>query len=125
MLLDEEEFCKVSFVQKTFLPNWKKEERSWALVAHACNPSYSGSRDQEDHVLKPAWESSSQDPILKKPITKKKRVQLVGYLPSNCETQSSNHSITKKKKKKKSYLFIFCLTVHGLVLKVLGFFLFF
>jgi hypothetical protein len=22
---------------------------SWVLVAHACNPSYSGGRDQEDH----------------------------------------------------------------------------
>jgi hypothetical protein len=27
---------------------------SWATVAHACNPSYSGGRDQEDHNLKPA-----------------------------------------------------------------------
>jgi hypothetical protein len=25
-----------------------------ALVAHPCNPSYSGCRDQEDHILKPA-----------------------------------------------------------------------
>jgi hypothetical protein len=24
----------------------------WALVAHACNPNYSGGRDQEDHSLK-------------------------------------------------------------------------
>jgi hypothetical protein len=28
-------------------------------VAHACNPSYSGDRDQEDHSLKPAQEGSS------------------------------------------------------------------
>jgi spore cortex formation protein SpoVR/YcgB (stage V sporulation) len=27
---------------------------SWALVVHACNPSYSGGTDQEDHDLKPA-----------------------------------------------------------------------
>jgi hypothetical protein len=40
------------------------------MVAHTCNPSYSGDRDQEDHGLKPAQENSSQDPILKKPITK-------------------------------------------------------
>jgi hypothetical protein len=26
-----------------------------APVAHACNPTYSGGRDQEDHDLKPAW----------------------------------------------------------------------
>jgi hypothetical protein len=44
---------------------------SWALVAHICNPSYSGGRDQEDHCLKPAWGNSSQDPISKKPIIKK------------------------------------------------------
>jgi hypothetical protein len=33
-------------------------------VAHACNPSYSGGRDEEDHVSKPAlqivWETLSQ-----------------------------------------------------------------
>jgi hypothetical protein len=40
------------------------------LVAHACNPSYSGGRDQEDHGSKPAWANSSLDPILKKPFTK-------------------------------------------------------
>jgi hypothetical protein len=27
-------------------------------VAQACNPSYSGGRDQEDHSLKPAWANS-------------------------------------------------------------------
>jgi hypothetical protein len=34
-------------------------------VSHACNPSYSGSRDPEDHSLKPARANSSQDPISK------------------------------------------------------------
>jgi hypothetical protein len=29
------------------------------LVAHACNPSYSGGRDQEDRSSKPAWANSS------------------------------------------------------------------
>jgi hypothetical protein len=38
---------------------------SWALVAHACNPSYSGTGDQEDCSLKPAWAYSSWDPISK------------------------------------------------------------
>jgi hypothetical protein len=37
-----------------------------SLVAHACNPSYSGDRDQDDQGLKPAQANSSQDPILKK-----------------------------------------------------------
>jgi hypothetical protein len=38
-------------------------------MAHTCNPSYSGGRDQEDHSLKPALANSSRDPILKKPIS--------------------------------------------------------
>jgi hypothetical protein len=37
------------------------------LVAHACNPSYSGGRDQEDHSSKTAWANSEQDPISKTP----------------------------------------------------------
>jgi hypothetical protein len=50
----------------------RKERRvSLVLVAHACNPSYSGGRDQEDHGLKPARANSFRDPILRKPITKK------------------------------------------------------
>jgi hypothetical protein len=27
----------------------------WALMVHACNPSYSEVRDQDDCGLKPAW----------------------------------------------------------------------
>jgi hypothetical protein len=38
----------------------------WAVVTHACNPSYSGGRDQENQGLKPARASSSGDPISKK-----------------------------------------------------------
>jgi hypothetical protein len=45
-------------------------------MAHACNPSYSGGRDQEDRGSKPAWENSLQDPILKKLITWKKKNQV-------------------------------------------------
>jgi hypothetical protein len=41
-----------------------------APVAHPCNLSYSGSRDQEDHSSKPAWGNSSWDPILKNPSQK-------------------------------------------------------
>jgi hypothetical protein len=37
----------------------RKRERAQAPVAHACNPSYSGGRDQEDQGLKPAWGNSS------------------------------------------------------------------
>jgi hypothetical protein len=49
----------------------KNPQFSRAPVAHACNSSYSGGRDQEDHSSKPARANSSQDPILKKPFTKR------------------------------------------------------
>jgi hypothetical protein len=42
-----------------------------ALVAHACNPSYSGGRDQEDCDLKPAQENSSARPYLQKKPSQK------------------------------------------------------
>jgi hypothetical protein len=35
-------------------------------VAHTCNPSYSGGREQEDCGLKPAWENSLPRPYLEK-----------------------------------------------------------
>jgi hypothetical protein len=40
-------------------------------VAHACNPSYSGGRDQEECSSKAAWANSSRDPILKETLHKK------------------------------------------------------
>jgi hypothetical protein len=43
----------------------------WVPVAHTCNPSYSGGRDQEDRGSKPTQINSSQDPLLKKPFTKR------------------------------------------------------
>jgi hypothetical protein len=48
---------------------------SWALVAHACNPSCSGGRDQEDQGSKPAQGNSLQDPILKKTYHQKGLVE--------------------------------------------------
>jgi hypothetical protein len=44
-------------------------------LAHACNPSYSGSRDQEDLGWKLAKANSSQDPISKKTLHKKVLVE--------------------------------------------------
>jgi hypothetical protein len=41
------------------------------LVAHAYNPSYSGGKDQEDHLQSQPQANSSPDSILKKPIIKK------------------------------------------------------
>jgi hypothetical protein len=40
-------------------------------VAHACNHSYSGGRDQEDPSSKPALANKWRDPILKNKITKR------------------------------------------------------
>jgi hypothetical protein len=44
---------------------------SQAPGAYTYNPSYSGGRDQEDCSLRQSQANSSQDPILKKPFTKK------------------------------------------------------
>jgi hypothetical protein len=44
-------------------------------VAHTCNPSYSGGRDQEDHGSKTAQGNSPRDPHLEKRFTKKGLVE--------------------------------------------------
>jgi hypothetical protein len=54
--------------------------RNWALEAHACNPSYSGGRDQDSNS-KPAQANSSQDSILKKPFTKKELIEWLKVRP--------------------------------------------
>jgi hypothetical protein len=41
-------------------------------VTHACNPSYSGGRDQEDRGLKPAQANSSRDETLSQKTLHKK-----------------------------------------------------
>jgi hypothetical protein len=43
---------------------------SQAAVVHACNSSYSGSRNEDDHGSKPARANSPQNPISKKPNQK-------------------------------------------------------
>jgi hypothetical protein len=65
----------------TVLTLLKKSEIGQVLVAHACNPSYSGSRDQEDRDSKQAWANSSRDPILKKAITQRAGVVAQGVGP--------------------------------------------
>jgi hypothetical protein len=44
--------CKSGITQR-FISSTKDWINSGALVAHACNPSYSGGRDQENHSSKP------------------------------------------------------------------------
>jgi hypothetical protein len=67
-------------------------------VAHACNPSYPGGRDQENCGSKPAWANSSQDPISKKPFIKRAGRVAQGENP---EFKSQYH---KKKKKFLQYI---------------------
>jgi hypothetical protein len=59
-------------------------------VAYACNPSYSGGRDQEDRGSKPAWTNSSWD--LKKTITKKG-----WWSGSRCRPRVQISALQKKK----------------------------
>jgi hypothetical protein len=69
-----------------------KETR--ALVAHTCNPSYSGDRDQEDHGLKPAQANSLRDLILKKHQRAGGVAQSVGleFKSQYCKRERENSS---------------------------------
>jgi hypothetical protein len=49
-----------------------KTKDSQALVAHTCNPSYSGGRDQQDRGSKPAQSNSSTRPYHKKNPSQKR-----------------------------------------------------
>jgi hypothetical protein len=58
-----EALCSILLaLKKTKTKNYtrfkKKINQSGVVVAHTCNPSYSGGRDQEDLGLKPAWANS-------------------------------------------------------------------
>jgi hypothetical protein len=80
-----------SSIEGTKMASWGQ-----ALVAHACNPSCSEGRDQEDHGSKPAQANRSQEPISKKKPSQKRAgevVQGVGpeFKPQYC----------KKKKKRR------------------------
>jgi hypothetical protein len=70
------------------------QTRLYELVDHACNPSYSGGRDQEDPSLKPAQANSSGDPISKN-LSQKKKKGLVEWF--KVKDLSSSPSTTKKK----------------------------
>jgi hypothetical protein len=71
------------------------------LVAHACNPSYSGGRDQEDLSLRPAQANGSQDPISKIPEQNGLEVWLKAVECLLCKLSSnlnSNPNATHTKK---------------------------
>jgi hypothetical protein len=78
-------------------PSKKKKKKNpksnQALVAHTCNPSCSGGRDQDDQGLEASPANSSRDSILKKLFTKK---GLVKWL--KVKALSSSPNTTKKKK---------------------------
>jgi hypothetical protein len=82
-------------------------------VAHTCDLSYSGGRDQENCGSKPARVNSLQDPISKKTLHKKKKekekkIGLVEWLKVKALSSSP---CTKKKKKKEKNLITFALAV--------------
>jgi hypothetical protein len=83
-----------------------KLSQSWVLVAHACNPSSSGGRDQETVVWsQPGQIVQTQDPTSKNTQPKKGGVaQVVGCLLSKSEALSSNTSTVKKQTKKLSWV---------------------
>jgi hypothetical protein len=78
---------------------WFVQILSQMSVAHACNPSYSRGREQEDHCSKSAWANSSRNPILKKNL----RENRVGGVLQG-EGPEFKPSYCKKKKKKNLYL---------------------
>jgi hypothetical protein len=77
----------------------------WAPVAHACNPSYSGGREQEDLDLR-----SDKGKQFVRPYLEKKQhkiglgVAQIEPLPSKCEALSSRSSAVKTKKNVKIYI---------------------
>jgi hypothetical protein len=65
--------------------------------AHACNPSYSGGRDQEDHSSKPAWQIVHETLSRKKKPSPKKAGRVAqGVGP---EFQPQYHKKEKERKK--------------------------
>jgi hypothetical protein len=83
----------INWILPTTRMNW-----GWALVAHACNPTYLGGRDQEDRSSKPAQANSARDPISKNPSQK---IGLVEWLKVKARVQAP---VPQKKKNKTSPL---------------------
>jgi hypothetical protein len=71
-------------------------------AAHACNPSYSGGRDQENRSSKQAWADTSQDPILKKPVLQKKKKKR-GKKIHGCPNSVANNPLGTERKKKDNF----------------------
>jgi hypothetical protein len=86
------------------------------LAAHACHPSYSGGRDQEDHSWRPVKANSLQDHISKK---KKKPQKRIGGVAQGLGPEFKLQVTHKKKKKERErqelYWLLYqrkCITKH-------------
>jgi hypothetical protein len=64
-------------------------------MAHTCNSSYSGDRDQEDHGSKPACANSYRDPILKKTLHKNRASGMAQGVGPEFKPQYCNQKINK------------------------------
>jgi hypothetical protein len=81
-------------------------------VAHTCNPSYSGGRDQENLAgLKPARANSSVRPYLEKPFTK---IELVERLKVQDPVPKKKNFFLKASRGA-SLMFFHCSTVLKLL----------
>jgi hypothetical protein len=66
-------------------------------VAHECNPSYLGGKDQENRGSKPAWANSLQDHILEKKKTLHKNRAVGVAHGEDPEFKPQYHKINKIK----------------------------
>jgi hypothetical protein len=73
-------------------------------MAHTCNTSYSGGRDQEDHSLKPIWANSLR-PYLEKKSPSQKRAG--GVAQDVC----SSPRIGKQNKTKQNKNMCVCISI--------------
>jgi hypothetical protein len=67
-------------------------------MAHTCNPSYSGDRDQEDCGSKPAQANSLQGPVSKIPNTHTKKNRAGGVVQGAGPEFKSQYNTAKKKR---------------------------
>jgi hypothetical protein len=72
-------------------------------VAHACNSSYSGGRDQEGHSLKPAWVNSLWETLSHKNPPQKRLV----WSASRCSLWVQTTPVQQKKKSQKIHWIFF------------------
>jgi hypothetical protein len=76
-------------------------------VAHVCNFSYSGGRDQEDRCLKPAQVNSSVRPYLKKPFSKIGLVEWIKVKAMSSSPSTTNKQMNKQTKNQRENRMLF------------------